>query len=103
MTGSGGTELAGFGKREEYVAARRKIEEAEECWQPEKMKQRNAQALGCSENPGAGGWRKPQLQEQGEGHRKSQNMVKILPQQGQAKPAHVALKIFLSSPKKWFE
>lgn len=36
LTGSGGTELAGFGRREECVAARRKIGEAEECWQPEK-------------------------------------------------------------------
>lgn len=75
------------------------------------MKQRNAKALGCSENPRGGGWRKPQLQVAAgtgcEGTEsvevQSQNRVKILPQEGQAKPAHVALKISLPSPKKCFE
>lgn len=102
-------ELVGFGSREEYVAeGKKKIGEAEECWQPEKMKQRNAKALiGLLLKPsGVVDGEKPSCRwQQGQGARgresvevKSQNVLKILPQEAQAKPAHVALT---PSPGRW--
>lgn len=76
-----------FGSRQENVAARRKIGEAEEFWQPgkKKMKQRHRAALKTLRG---GGWRKAQLQVVGgtQSEVKRQNMVKILPQEGRKYP-----------------
>lgn len=65
MTGSGGTELVGFGSREEYVAeGKKKIGEAEECWQPEKNEAEKCQGIDWAalKTLRGGGWRKAQLQ-----------------------------------------
>lgn len=79
-----------FGRREEHVAAR-KTGEAEECWQPEKNKQRNPKA-------GLKTFRVVDGENLSNRDRvwgvQSQNMVKILPQEGQAKLGWVKIKVW---------